>query len=853
MADTRNKFVFNGVNGSTGQYFTPPMTIDQLAEVARSSFLPPDEQARKFLRERAKKPGYFRPIGGIDPKKIAESGWGVIFPQKCDPAIVEALKPLLDHRKAEAGDLYRIFQSSDGYATGTGETNVDFLRRFDAPWAGLVQPERMPYYLLLVGGPEEIPFSFQYQLDVNHAVGRLTFDQVEDYANYARSVVRAETEGVGRRKAMQFFGVRNEGDPATESSAGMLVKPLVEETASFNERKNLGWNVTESSGSQSTKTLIRESIVESGGPAFVFTASHGVDFEFGDARQLPFQGALLCQDWPGPYQWSGEIPNDFFLSGEDIDANADVHGLISFHFACFGAGTPEFDDYLMDDKRERSRIARKSFVGALPKRLLSHPRGGALACVGHIDRAWTFSFESDNVRSIAAFRNATYLLMEGTPIGDAMEGFQLNFAQVATEITRILESDRGKPASARTDPEELVWPWVQHNDARSYIILGDPAVRLMPDKLGKTAANHRAEPVVIVTPPASSESAPANGKGRKTTGKKPGEDVAKDLPPKSAAPKKKKKSAAEEKPPAARKGKNSKDFATSGYTDITNYLFVDTGTGRRVTITVSSGPEPESWPFQVAWSHLSTATNLLAARDVRMGEATREGDGRLCLTASYVVGDGEEITREHFGILRLPEGRCIQVRLSAAPDDSAAEPDLRKILASVRLVSKDGPAAFSVRPSRAADGKRTETIGGISLEIDGDSKLQGTHQFLSADGRNRIEIDFHERATGQDAIAFGLHVIGSRSQFVKVEEVPRFLRSPIRFEASAFPAVGPQPGAVAFETSKAGSGVLSQESPAYVTSVEIGGQPAEIRCFTDDSQDPSKARTETEGFLEKLK
>ncbi|MBI1323420.1 hypothetical protein GC170_09570 [bacterium] len=853
MAGSQKQFVFNGVNGSTGRYFTPPMSIERLAEVARASFSPPEDQERKFLRERAKKPGFFRPIGGIDPKKISESGWGVIFPQKCDPAIVDALKPLLDHRQSEAGDLYRIFQGSDGYATGTGETNVDFLRRFDAPWAGLVQPERMPYYLLLIGGPDEIPFSFQYQLDVNHAVGRLTFDQPEDYANYSRSVVRAETEGVRRTRTMQFFGVCNDGDQATESSSSMLVKPLVRETASFNTRRKLEWNILESTESQAKKSLMRESMIRPDGPAFVFTASHGVDFEFGDARQLPYQGALLCQDWPGPYHWSGEIPNDFFLSGEDIGADADVHGLISFHFACFGAGTPEFDDYLMDDRKARARIAPKSFVGALPKRLLSHPRGGALACVGHIDRAWTFSFESENVQSIAAFRNSTYLLMEGTPIGDAMEGFQLNFAQVATEITRILESDRGKPASARTDPEELVWPWVQHNDARSYMILGDPAVRLMPDKLGRKASASEPEPAVIVTRPAK----PGDGAGGKKDKKKSPDKLkagghGKDGQPKPEDPKKKKGSKSGEKSGKSSQSDQSNAFGTSGYSDITNYLFVDPETGRRVTVTVSGGVEPESWPYQAAWQHVSTATKLLEAHDVQMGEAVRDDEGRLLLTASYVVGEGEELIREHFGVLRLSDGRCVQFQLSASTDDSSAAHDLRAILDSVRSSAAKGPSQFSVRPARRADGKQVETIGGLSMELPGELKLQGPRQFLSADGRKRIEIDFGDRRTEEGAKAFGLPEIGPRSQFVKVEQVSRFLRSPIRFEASTFPVVGPHPGAVAFGSKKPGSRT-AEVHPTYSTSTRIGGYPAELRYFADEVGGDSKAKAEIDEFLEFVK
>jgi hypothetical protein len=463
----------NGVNGATGDYLLAPPSLRDISAVARGEPVDRDQLGELRWWHRRSAEATFAPREGVDPLNLAEAGWGVVFAHDADPAVHEALRPLLDHRRSQAGAIderrYREFLGADGYRQG--ETKQDFLRRHGAG-PGPADPDAVPYYLLLVGDPDAIPFTFQYQLDVQYAVGRLDLDGADAYASYARSVVRAEGSTATRPPRVALFGARNPDDRATALSSAQLVAPLADALA----RRAGDVTVDEPLlGEAAGKEALVALLSAPGRPDVVLTATHGIGFPADDSRQRSHQGALVCQEWPGPRAAPGPVPESQYFSADDVPADADLAGLVAFHFACFGAGTPSFDGFVRHDG-ERARLAARPFTARLPQRLLSQEAGGALAVVGHVDRAWGYSFTWPSVGSqTEVFASSLLRLLGGHPVGSAFEYFNEKYAEIATVLSQELEDvDFGK----RPDDLALADLWIANNDARNIVILGDPAVRL---------------------------------------------------------------------------------------------------------------------------------------------------------------------------------------------------------------------------------------------------------------------------------------------------------------------------------------------------------------------------------------
>lgn len=423
-----------------------------------------------------------------DPNDLSQTGWGVVFPGDICPCAVEELKsqlkPLLELRSRQAGTLFRIFEGKDGYSKG--ESSTDWLERHGVSPMPVDPTLGVPFYLTIVGSPEQIPFEFQSTLDLYWGVGRLHFDEPGGLAAYAQSIVEYETGApIPRSRSVAIFATDHERDEATQALSRDLARPLAEGDGTGVRGpigSQFGYRVDSQIGDSATREtlhgLLRGDCSERR-PAVLFTGTHGIVLEPDDLDIETKQGALLCGDWDS---YRRVVRREHYFSADDVPDEANVHGLIHFSFACFGAGCPRIDGYAENLSEAKRQIAPKAFVARLPQRLLSHRNGSALAVLGHVDRAWTYSFHSENqTPQTQGFRDVLARILDGNRVGLATDNFDIRRAALSMELANVLLKCREEDYVV--DDDRLARMVAARNDARDYVVLGDPAVRIRYEDL----------------------------------------------------------------------------------------------------------------------------------------------------------------------------------------------------------------------------------------------------------------------------------------------------------------------------------------------------------------------------------
>ena len=285
-----NLVYVNGIDIDSGRYAFAPRSIDDLA---RHVLVHPS--VRAFAERHVETLRSFNVRFGMHPDKLEEAGWAIVFHEDTPQDVRGALEPLIKLREQQAGNRFKTLDYKKGE-----QTRAWYQRHHIS--AGNLDPEIVPYYLLLVGPPDLIPFDFQYLLGVEYAVGRLDFDTAGEYERYARSIVDYEgTNSIPNAKEIAFWGTRHLGDPATNLSASFLIDPLangVAQAAGALKRpihSEVGYERKLYLGDDATKETLLASLHAAKPPAMLFTASHGMAMRSGHPKQLTDQGRCFAR------------------------------------------------------------------------------------------------------------------------------------------------------------------------------------------------------------------------------------------------------------------------------------------------------------------------------------------------------------------------------------------------------------------------------------------------------------------------------------------------------------------------------------------------------------------------------
>ena len=515
--------IANGLDVTTGR---PLLTLDAAALrelAARPAGIEHQEHALFAKGRHDSAQPNLGMVFGKSYRNLAEAGWAVIVHEQEDSALLKQVWPLIAHRSAEQHLVLPPISFRDGESCGA------WLVRHGAdpkqPWhptqakvrlpvflyqtaalcrqwlANLgvsiepVAPERgVPFYLLIVGRPAPanpsevafVPYSFQYDLDLFWGVGRVCFTQPDGhhdlaaYAAYAEQVVQFEQRAnPPYGKHLVFAATRHRFDAATAASEDELVLPLavgIPDQGVAPAGAAYGFSQRLLRDAETTRAALNSVLTGTdpgGRPAILFTATHGAGLRPEDPRLTAHQGALVCADWNGP----GSVRREPWLAAEDLPARLAVEGMVAVTFACYGLGCPASDQYATTPGQQR-QIAPRDLVALLPQRLLA---AGALAVIGHVDRAWSYSFSNAALGVHAqsqAFEDVLNRLMNGERVGFATDQFNLRQATYANDLSLLVHNASFAQANPDFGLAQIGALWSSYHDARSYAVLGDPAVHL---------------------------------------------------------------------------------------------------------------------------------------------------------------------------------------------------------------------------------------------------------------------------------------------------------------------------------------------------------------------------------------
>lgn len=418
----------------------------------------------------------------VDYTKWTDSrvGWGLVLPDVTGDAKDKA-------RALDAPECIRKLVAERGKAFPAlggvpvfryrAELESGLLRRhtldgkeFDPGFGDRgIGPNRIPWYLLIIGSPKDIPWRVQYRLQMDAYVGRLDLE-LDGLERYVDALLSDWTGSVVQRGAPVFWSVDHGGQDITRVMRRTIADKLAREFANDEDHD---FDMAEGvlSDGKATHTDLANALCARK-PAFVVTTSHGVTLPLDDSKKLAAQLGLLVDE------------TNAVLDPGVLTASWSPYGAIWYAHACCSAGCEAVSSFTGVAKAGSTladTLAALSEVGPatapLPKRLLGGP-APARAFVGHVEP--TFDWTLRDVRNgqtmtapiVEAFYNQLHLATR-PPIGYALFAYHRGIGSLWRDYYSANEAvDENVGSEDPVRRTKLV-----ASDREAFVLLGDPTVR----------------------------------------------------------------------------------------------------------------------------------------------------------------------------------------------------------------------------------------------------------------------------------------------------------------------------------------------------------------------------------------
>jgi hypothetical protein len=434
-----------------------------------------------------------------DANALARQGWAVVAPEgPVGDQLEDAIRPLIEARANEQGREVLLIRVPPGMDT---QQALQWKKDRYPSFYGEDEQQR-PRYLLILGDLDQISLETQQALAADGIPGRVAFDDASTYAAYARKVLGWEREPSPQERARALLYTVHDGSRATAEGHAQLMLPCFQRCtrSQLEGRGEFPVSAVESLGEPwpNPDELLRH--VGPRLPSVLLSLSHGL----GPPRQQRWARAEARQR-----QGAMSFGSVGALMPEDVATVPFLPGGMWIYFACFGAGTPSRSAYHhwvemltqhgMEGLGPASAMLRGldegggGFISGLARAALANPNG-PLAILGHLDLAWSYSYEELRVHDEGGARRITgsnrsqnfFHVMRKMVAGERAGAACLALGRVIDDVSRELNTrydrrqQRGGGTGSADDTDGLALGnlWMLHQDLMGYALLGDPAVRL---------------------------------------------------------------------------------------------------------------------------------------------------------------------------------------------------------------------------------------------------------------------------------------------------------------------------------------------------------------------------------------